>query len=425
MRSEFRISLPKRVVGAPRRKSDSCLAQQPEGEGFLDLGSASPEPQAVLPNELAGEVQPAVAPVDTDSAVGEQQLDNGLPAAASKSPVQELLADPLFGLLDIFDTQRSPTEHHSQSLAEASGNAEDLSAVDVRCRSPEWRACSPMHQDCSPASEYKPRFVFRAAGGRREMKQRSTAGRMAHARQRAPSELALHTLLRVIADAEADLEEKRKRLLLTPKRAFLLLHRGLEGSSSAAISADNLRTWLSGLGVTANQHGQDVEAFIARYSGGDAVLDLNSMIRIVTPRCSAETKAPPLSGPPVFSTHSAQCGSAGHAFGRQKALRLAQLIARELQLIRIVIRRQQQLVGFHKLHPSSAIMLFGAACVVQGGISLANLQDHFGYDAPSLTDEQQRLLLRHIGLCAHEKVCVEEWDAFMRLGDHFALTTPE
>jgi len=38
-----------------------------------------------------------------------------------------------------------------------------------------------------------------------------------------------------------------------------------------------------------------------------------------------------------------------------------------------------------------------------------------------LTTQQQRWLLRYLGLMGHEQVQMQEWVAFMRLADRFAF----
>lgn len=236
------------------------------------------------------------------------------------------------------------------------------------------------------------------------------------------AEAALHVLMRLIADGESELEEMRKRLLVTPKCAFKLLHERLGIPVCSPLTAENLRIWLSSFGLgawgsAAFTEGREFEALIARYSDGSTSLDLQGVIRMVKPRngdgpCRMQK-------PPFFIANGGKPSKVVRAFQSQKAVRLAQLIERELQLMRGIIRRQRQLTVFHGLDPLQSFMLLSA--VSGADLSISELHERFLKDEgkPPLSPQQLECLARYISFSPSEHVQVQDWVSFMRLGELF------
>lgn len=247
-------------------------------------------------------------------------------------------------------------------------------------------------------------------------------------RKKKPAQAALFALMRMVAASESHLDEMRRRLMLcpafSPERFFDLLRTNPNTPKTAAVSAEDLRHWLTKSSeFPIPVCGQDVEALIMRYSCGTE-LDLEGFLRIVTPRDWKESR----DGPRDTMRRGMQSerGNAARASHAQASIRLAQLFERELQLIRDALARQHGLFTLRQ-YPADSLMLLGGTIGHNGsggGLSLEGLQKRFGRIGEGspfhLRLDEQKALVQHLSMTpGSEVVTTEQWDRFMRLGDQF------
>lgn len=245
-----------------------------------------------------------------------------------------------------------------------------------------------------------------------------------------PAQAAFFSFMRVVASSERHLDEMRRRLMLCtafePELFFHNLHADPSSPKDAPVTAEDLRFWLT----QANEFpirvcGQDVEALIMRYTGGKE-LNMAGFLHLVTPRDwrGRGGKEHRLA---VRRVHRSQYGNPARAAHSQASIRLAQLLERELQLIREALVRQRHLFRL-RLYPDEAMRLIGVnvGCSwSKEGISLVQEGFRKSFSACvstplNLTFEEQTALVQYLSSTpGSEMVTTEEWDRFMRLGDQF------
>jgi hypothetical protein len=243
-------------------------------------------------------------------------------------------------------------------------------------------------------------------------------------RMRHPAQTALFALMRVVAASENHLEEIRSRLMLcsafNAEKAFHDLHADPSTPKSDPVSAKDLALWLTKSNYPVQAQGSDIEALFMRYSGGKE-LDMAGFLRIVTRQSSAPKKVETGCRRRELGSFQMHSGSASRAAAAQASIRLAQVFDRELQLIREVLVRQNELFKLN-LFPSDSIMLLGGSS--GSGFSLKELRKRFtafGSGALSLSFDEQTAVVRHLAP-NNDIVSKEDWDKFMNLGKQFTPT---
>lgn len=242
-----------------------------------------------------------------------------------------------------------------------------------------------------------------------------------------PAQAAFFSFMRVVASSERHLDEMRRRLMLCtgfePEVFFHNLHAD-PSKKDAPVTAEDLRFWLTQTSeFPIRVCGQDVEALIMQYTGGKE-LNMAGFLQIVTPRDwrGRGGKEHRLA---VRRVARSQYGNPARAAHSQASIRLAQLLERELQLIREALVRQRHLFRL-RLYPDEGMRLIGVnvGCSwSKEGISLEGFRKSISacVSTPlNLTFEEQAAVVQYLSSTpGSEVVTTEEWDRFMRLGNQF------
>lgn len=233
-----------------------------------------------------------------------------------------------------------------------------------------------------------------------------------------PAENAILALLRAIAAAEEHIESFRVRLKLVPSFEPKVQFKRMQsvGNDTNHVTTTEFRKFLRDeTSYPVPLRNGDVEALFWLHGGHTDRIEIDDFLRMISPRQWVNMRDGPMGGRARGSLQT--YGYQGGARASEARIRLAQLIERELELLREIMWRCTMLSEIHSVEKHDSLeMLCEGVRHSRGGLVQSSLRTGL---AAGLSTDEHRLMVRYLGSAILETVTMLQWNSFMGLHERF------